>query len=231
MEKIKLVTRQRSEKVSSYGCGVSNDFLYDHTFLFEKGKIYGIVAEYGEGGELLSEIMSGMIPVREEEVYFDGIKAENPRMGDIGWYLGKKECAKGIIKREISARKALERAVKEHHRYRSVGEVMEDFSLRPDRIDMELSKYSGEKWRVSLAIGYACRKEIFCLSWMNTSYFAGILLSSGIFRFFKRLKQEGCIFILPTCRRENGTLLRNAGIPFSKTELKFRKVVDMMPLQ
>ncbi len=80
---------------------------------------------------------------------------------------------------------------------------MEDFSLRPDRIYMKLSRYSGEKWRGSLAIGYVCRKEVFCLSWMNTPDFDSILLSSGIFRFFKRLRKEGCIFILPTSRREN----------------------------
>lgn len=203
LEKIKLVTAFRIDDIPDTYYGTYEDTMDDHTLVFEKGKVYGIEAEYGEGGEMLSAIMSGKIPIKEEEVYYDDVRVDNPKMGDIGWYLGKKEYSKGVIRREISARKALERAIKEYHRYQSVEEIMEDFSLRPDRIDMELSRYSGEKWRASLAIGYACKKEVFCLSWMNTSCFNSILLSSGIFRFFKRLRKEGCIFILPTSRREN----------------------------
>ena len=189
MEKIKLVTAHRVDDILDFYYGTYEDYMSDHTFVFEKGKVYGVVTEYGDGGETLSAIMSGLIPIEEEEVYFDDIKVDNPKMGDIGWFLGKREYTRGIIKKEISARKALERAIKEYHRYQSVEDVMEDFSLRPDRIDMGLYRYSHEKWRASLAIGYACRKEVFCLSWMNTSAFASIILGSGIFRFFKRLRK------------------------------------------
>ena len=46
------------------------DFDYG-TYVFEKSKVYGVVTEYGDGGEMLSAILFGLIPIKEEEVYFD----------------------------------------------------------------------------------------------------------------------------------------------------------------
>lgn len=201
LEVIKLVTKHRVEDIENSFNEMHYDYMDEKTFLFEGGKIYGLVGEHGEGGEMISAIMSGRIPIKEEDIFFDGIKMNRPDMQDIGWYVGKQEYTKGLIKKEISAKKALDYALKKYNRYNNVDEIIEDFHLTPNRLDYELSKYSGEKWRVSLAIGYACRKKVF--SWMNTSVFNSILLSSGVFRFFKRLKSEGCIIILPTSRKEN----------------------------
>lgn len=44
-----------------------------------------------------------------------------------------------------------------------------------------------------------CRAVVF----IAQPYFHDIILSSGVFRFFKKLKSEGCIIILPTSRKEN----------------------------
>ena len=203
LEKIKIVTRQRVEQLKNPFNEIQNDYIVEQTFTFEKGKIYGIVSEHGEGGEMISAIMSGIIPIKEEEVYFDEKKVENPDMQSIGWYVGKSEYRRGIINREISVKKALTDAVKKYQRYKDVDEIIEDFHLTVGRLNYKLSQYSGEKWRASLAIGYACKKELYCFSWMSTLRFTSILESSGVFRFFKRLKAEGCIVILPTSYKEN----------------------------
>ena len=203
MEEIKLITKQRIVQVTNSFNEKYDDFIIEKEFVFERGKIYGIIGEYGEGGEMVSALISGRVPIKEEEFYCDDIKVDYAKIQDISWYVGKSEYTKGLITREISVRKALINAVKKYQRYSSIDEIIEDFHLRLDRIDYGLSKYSGEKWRASLAIGYACRKEVYCFSWLNTACFSSILLSSGVFRFFKRLKEEGCIIILPTSRKEN----------------------------
>lgn len=203
LEKIILVTKPRVEHIKNSFNEIHNDYIFEKTFIFEKGKIYGIVGEYGEGGELISALVSGRIPICEEEIYCDDVKVNNFTMQDIGWYVGKSEYSKGLIKKEISARKALNYAVNQYHRYANVEEITNEFHLTSDRLDYRLSQYSGERWRVSLAIGYACRKEIYSFSWMNTSRFNSILLSSGVFRFFKKMREEGAIIILPTSRKEN----------------------------
>lgn len=203
MEKIKLVTKERIGHLTNSFDEKLHDYLREKTFIFEPGKIYGIIGEQNEGGETLSAILSGRISIKEEIFYCDGMEIDGAEIQNMGWYVGKSEYSNGIIKREISARKALISAIKKYHCYNNIDEIIEDFHLTPNRLDYELSKYSGEGWRVSLAIGYACKKKIFCFSWMNTTRFSGIILSSGVFRFFKRLKKEGCIIILPTSRKEN----------------------------
>lgn len=203
MEKIKLITKESLVHVKNPFCESIVDYLTDNTFVFDKGKIYGIICEHGSGGDAISAIMSNYVICKTAEVYIDDAKATALDVKNLGWYVGKSEYTKGLITREISARKALINAVKKYQRYNSIDEVIEDFHLTSGRLNYELSKYSGEKWRASLAIGYACRKEVYCFSWLNTAHFSSILLSSGVFRFFKRLKEEGCIIILPTSRKEN----------------------------
>ena len=227
LEKIKLVTKQRAEILTNAYKEVQCDYTYGGTYIFEKGKIYGIIGEYGEGGETISSIMSGKIITKEEEIYYDDVKIENPNLQEIGWYVGKSEYRKGLIKREVSVRKALSYAVKKYKRYNSVDEVVEDFHLTPERLNLELWKYSGEKWRASLAIGYACRKEIYCFSWMNTISFTNIMISSGVFRFFKRMKEEGLIVILPTSRKENVIGLADEIIEIDTS--RYKRVISENP--
>lgn len=50
MEKIKIVTKQRVERLKNPFDEIQYNRLYENTFVFERGKIYGIVSEYGEGG-------------------------------------------------------------------------------------------------------------------------------------------------------------------------------------
>lgn len=38
---------------------------------------------------------------------------------------------------------------------------------------------------------------------MSSDYLYDIFLSSGVYRFFKKLKNEGCIIIIPTTKNEN----------------------------
>lgn len=169
---------------------------------------------------MISAIMSGAIPIHKEGIFFDREKVENSDMHSIGWYVGKSEYHRGLMRREISAKKALTEAIKKYQRYQNVDEVVKDFHLSADRLDYPLSQYSGEKWRASLAIGYACKKEIFCFSWMSTIRFTDILLSSGVFRFFKRFKEEGGIVILPTSCKNNVFGLADEVIEIDNTQYK-----------
>lgn len=203
MEEVKFITKLRVENLTNAFDEKQTDWLQDNTYIFKKGKIYGIIGEYGEGGELLSLLLSGRIPLEDEILYYDEEKADSLKIQELGWYVGKPEYAKGIIKYEISVKKALTHAIKKYKRYNSLQQVIQDFFLTEGRLDYRLFNYSGERLRASLAIGYACKKEIYCFPWMNTSTFCSIILSSGVFRFFKRMKEEGMIMILPTARREN----------------------------
>lgn len=203
MEEVKFITKLRVENLTNAFDEKHSDELGDNIYIFKKGKIYGIIGEYGEGGELLSSLLSGRIPLEDEILYYDEERADSLKIQELGWYVGKPEYAKGIIKYEISVKKALTHAIKKYKRYNRLEEVIQDFALTKGRLHDKLSKYSEERWRASLAIGYACKKEMYCFPWMDSATFFDTILSSEVFRFFKRMKEEGMIIILPTARREN----------------------------
>lgn len=220
LEEIKLITKQRVERLKNPFNELQDDYTMEKLFCLKRGMIYGIIGEQGEGGELISSLLSGRIPIVNEEIYCDGKLADNVVLKQLGWYVGKPEYCGGIVKKQISVEKALLHAIKKYKRYQNLNEVVEEFHLSPDKLHNKISKYSGEKWRASLAIGYASRKEIYCFSWMNTACFNSILLSSGVFRFFKKLKEEGAIILLPTSRRENVIGLADEVIEINNPQYK-----------
>lgn len=155
-------------------------------------------------GEAISLLLSNQTPREEEKIYFDDREVSTLEVQQAGWYMGKPLYSEGLIKREISIRKALKRAADKYHRYENINDIVEEFVLTPDRLDYGLSRNCNwEKWRASLTIGYASNKVIYCFPWMNTLLFYDCLYNSSVFRFFKKLKREGSIIILPTSRREN----------------------------
>ena len=205
LEKIKLVIEEdRFININNPFGERSQDYVCENTFIFEKGKIYGIVCEHGGGGESLSLLLSREIPLKQEKIYIDDMEVKDSRNEEIGWYVGKPIFSQGPIKKERSVRQALEYAIKKYHRYETVVDIVEEFHLTPNRLDYGLSRNSEwEMWRASVAIGYASNKMIYCFPWLNTLYFYDCMYNSSVFRFFKKLTGEGAIIILPTSRKEN----------------------------
>lgn len=204
MEKIRLETKDRFIHINNPFGEKSLDYTCDNIFIFERGKIYGVICEHGGGGEAISLLLSNQTPREEERIYFDDREADVLEVQQAGWYMGKPLYSGKLIRREVSIRKALKHAVDKYHRYENMNDIVEEFVLTPDRLDYGLSRNCNwEKWRASLAIGYASNKVIYCFPWMDTLEFYDCLYNSSVFRFFKKLKREGSIIILPTSRREN----------------------------
>lgn len=212
---------QRCERVENAMKEIFNEVILNNTYVFEKGKIYGVVCEQGEGGEFLSSLIAGRITAINEKAFFNNREIIFSEIQNQAWYVGKNEYSTFPIKREISARKAINKAIEKYGRYKNVNDLIEQFGLTEGRLNYKLSNYSGEKWRVSLAIGYASKKEIFCFPWMNTAYFNHIMLSSSVYRFFKKMKAEDLIIILPTSRKENVKGFVDTVIEINNPSFKF----------
>ena len=180
-----------------------SDYLKKISLSVKTGKIYGIISEYMEGGDTISALLSNQIPWERGKAYLDDIEVPLARIQEMGWYIGKSVYSKGIFHREISMRKALNHAIKDYGRYTKLDDIIEDFGLSEDRLNMKLRMYSYEKFRVSMALGYACKKTFFCFPWMSSSFFYNWILNSSVYRFFRQMRGEGCTFILPTSRRIN----------------------------
>ena len=180
----------------------SQEYMCKGEYSFEKGNIYGIVSEYGEGGESISRLLSGEISLNEERILIDGKSIKN--ISDYGWYVGKRIISKGLVKRELTIRKSLNEAIHKYKYYGDISDIINRFHLSYDKIDYKFSNNSlWEMWRSSLALGYVSEKKIFCFPWMNSLNFYECMYNSGVFRLFKMLINEGNIIILPTSREEN----------------------------
>ncbi len=205
MDKVKLVIESdRFIEVDNPFGEKSTDYICKNTFVFEKGKIYGIICEHGAGGESIARLLSNTTPLKGEKVFVDDVEVGASTIEKLGWYLGRVLYSRGLIKRELSFRQALEMAIKEHHYYEKIDDIVKEFHLTPSRLDYSLSQNcEWERWRISIAIGYTNNKKIYCFPWMNTMEFYDCLYNSSVFRFFKKLTKEGAIIILPTSRKEN----------------------------
>lgn len=205
MDKVKLVIeRDRFIEVDNPFGEKSTDYICKNIFIFEKGKIYGIICEHGAGGESIARLLSNTTSLKGERVLIDDVEVETSTIEKFGWYLGKVLYSRGLIKRELSFRQALEMAIKEHHVYENIDDIVKEFHLTLGRLDYSLScNCEWERWRMSMAIGYANNKKIYCFPWMDTLQFYDCLYNSSVFRFFKKFTKEGAIIILPTSRKEN----------------------------
>lgn len=182
----------------------SRDYICTNTFTFKRGMIYGIVCEHGSGGEAISLILSNETLLKQEKIYIDDVEVGESDIENLGWYVGKTLYSRRLIKRELSFRQALEYAVKKYHRYENLDDIIEEFHLTSDRLDYGTSKNcEWERWRASLAIGYASNRKIYCFPWMDTMHFYECMYNSSVFCLFKKLTKEGAIIILPTSRKEN----------------------------
>lgn len=205
LEKIKLVIDEdRFININNPLGEKSRDYICKNMFTLEKGKIYGIICEHGGGGESISLLLSNEISLKQEKIYIDDMEATPADVEKFGWYVGKKIYSHGLIKKEQSIRQSLEEAIKKYHCYGDIAEIVEEFHLTLDKMDYGLSRNcEWEMWRASMAIGYASNKKIYCFPWMNTLCFYDCMYNSSVFRFFKKLKREGSIIILPTSREKN----------------------------
>ena len=180
----------------------THDYISKNEFFFKKGKIYGIICEQGAGGEGISHILTDKTCDKSVKIFIDGIETNN--ISEVSWYVGKNVKSGKIIRKELSVKDALELAVKKKVRYEDIEIIIEEFHLSRHRIDYSLSTIDPwEKWRASIAIGYASGKQIFCFPWMDSLYFFDCMFNSSVFRFFKKITQDGGMVILPTSKEQN----------------------------
>ena len=86
LEKIKLIIQgDRFIDINNPFGEKSLDYICENTFIFEKGKIYGIVCEHGGGGESISLLLSNEVSLKREKIYIDDIDIteKNVKLVDI----------------------------------------------------------------------------------------------------------------------------------------------------
>lgn len=204
LEKIKVIIGNNQENIKNSLGEQFSEYTFPGTYEFSSGKVYGIVSEFGSGGEYISSLLSGNIEQNEDDkIFIDEVFTDNYKDLKIGWYMRAPFYNKGLIRREISVRKALGKAIEQSGNRFDFKKIQEEFGLQEKRLDLKLSYYSHEGWRASMAVGYVLQKQIFCFPWQNSIYFSAAIYDSMTYKLFNKITDYGGIIILPTSKKEN----------------------------
>lgn len=104
----------------------------------------------------------------------------------------------------MSANECIQKALEISKLSFTVEDIKRLFKLSDERFNRDLNSVSGEIYRISIAIGFALNKEVFCYPWINTHDSSRIVDSKDI----EVLRKNNKIILIPTCRASQKTPLK-----------------------
>lgn len=116
----------------------------------------------------------------------------------------------------LTVRECVEKALDISKLPYSAQDIKQRFDLSSERFDRNLQYVSGEIWKISIAVGFALNRDVFCYPWMNTQDLRAFFDPQSV----EMLKQNEKIVLLPTCR----TTLKSPYSRFLEHCIDFHKV-------
>lgn len=186
-----------------YHHGLIQDHINNFGYEFRKKQIYGIIGEFGNGSAALSCAISGKLPIQQGNFFINGKEVKINNIKKIGCYVGEDIKIKtkfGFIHR-TTVKEQIEYGVNKQKSFvQDVNKIKTMFHLSDERFNRNIKYFSGERWKASIAIGYALGKMIYCFPWMNTKDL--FYIKDHIALCLESLMQIDAIIIIPTCKEE-----------------------------
>jgi ABC-type glutathione transport system ATPase component len=202
---------RKTDKISSFNMTI------------EAGKIYGIVGPLGSGGWLLSSLLCGrdkhFFSIDQDKITVNGYPATIQLLENISCYIGEGvaefpyrtfKTYPGYIRRRIQGIKtvyeSIQTAINSSNNRYNLTEIAKMFELtgldEPGRIHRPFEFLSGERWRASLAIGFAFNKQLYCAPWLEPDW-VNYILSDYNIKYIKLLKEYGASIVIPVSREDH----------------------------
>ncbi len=176
MLKIQLLNFQDSVECKSILFTSKESFpKVSHTFV--GGKVYGIVSDFGCGSWGLVTCLGGRCDQPEGEVLLNGEHIDCSVLKKYSCFISER-LYDGINSEQdyLTPRQCIEKALNMSRLPYTVEDIKNMFGLSGDgincpptdgRFNRDLRYASGEIWTISMAVGFALGKEIFCFPWLN----------------------------------------------------------------
>lgn len=191
------------ENVSGgFDCNLENyggmrDTLGHFNYQFKPG-VYLIEGECATGGWALSMILTGKYKMFEGKIFLNDVDVTYKQLEQSSCYVGTDaKLKKGFGLGALTVKEQIEYGVSKGLSFSTnVEEIKEKFALSDERFNRGIRYISGERWRASMAIGYALGKKIYCFPWVNSKFLRS---HSDNFRLcFTSLIAVNAIIIIPT---------------------------------
>lgn len=177
--------------------GSMRDTIGHFSYNFKPG-IYIFEGECATGGWALSTILSGKDKLIQGQIRIDDKIVCNKELQKYGCYVGEDAGLKkwfGLV--DMSVLEQIEYGIKNKLSYsNSVEEIKRIFKLSDERIKRKIKYFSGERWKASMAIGYALGKRIYCFPWMNSKLI--LQLENCLKTCCQPLLESDATIIIPT---------------------------------
>lgn len=168
----KIVTL--SKVTGGFECNLENygamrDTISNFDYQFKSGT-YVLQGECATGGWALSMLLAGKDKVQSGQIIMEDKKLNindlQMRTCYVGEDAGLKKCC-GLL--SMSVEEQILYGIKRRLSYdENVESIKSKFGLSDQRFNRKIKYMSGERWKASMAIGYALGKEIYCFPWMNS---------------------------------------------------------------
>jgi ABC-type glutathione transport system ATPase component len=194
-----------------YNYGKLRDYIHDFKYRFCGGNIYGIVGEFGSGGWALSYILSGRKKLAEDtRIKINGHITDSKGLLSISCYIGDKQVKEPncrylkCIHKKWTILEQIKRGIKKSGCKYSAEDIVSIFQLsdidHPNgRVHKTLEYISNERWRATMAIGFANGKRIFCCPLLFPSYLHYIV-GKAMIPILNFLRSNGVIVIIPVTK-------------------------------
>jgi ABC-type transport system involved in cytochrome c biogenesis ATPase subunit len=180
-----------------YNYGKMRDTIGHFSYKFSSG-IYVLKGECGMGGWALSTLLCGKDKITEGKIYIENNVLTQKDLQKKSCYVGSDtELRKLAGLLPMTVKEQITAGVKNNMGYiNDVQKIKDLFQLSDSRFDRTMPYMSGERWKASMAIGYALGKCIYCFPWLNSAYIKNldICLSTCL----PQLAKVGAIIIIPT---------------------------------
>lgn len=217
LEKIVLENFSVGGECNLFHHGIVLDCFNNKSIELIKGNLYGVVGEFGNGGAALSCGIAGLTNFYEGRIIIDKEEVSIDTLIRCSWYVGVDlfyHNSSNIFKRKNkltkkTVKEQIEEGIRKNNSDYCVKDIQEIFKLSNERINRNIEYVSGERWKASVAIGFANGRTVFCYPWFNTK---------DIERFQEQLHNSidvllnnGCMVILPTTNEENVKRISDKG--------------------
>jgi ABC-type dipeptide/oligopeptide/nickel transport system ATPase subunit len=196
-----------------YNYGNLRDYIHDFKYRFCGGNIYGIVGEFGSGGWALSYILSGRKKLVDDTlIKINGDITDSKGLLSISCYIGDKQVKEPncrylkCIHKKWTILEQIKLGIKKSGCKYSAEDIVRIFQLsdidHPNgRVHRTMEYISNERWRATMAIGFASGKRIFCCPLLYSSYLHYIV-GKEMINILDFLRHNGAIIIIPVTKVE-----------------------------